>query len=147
MDRPLRILLADDSIDDRTFFKAALHDVEISAKLAMVEDGEELMEWLTSTKELPDVLFLDLNMPRKNGYECLAEIKQEEKLKKLPVVIISTSCDQKELKVLYKKGAWHFIHKPNEFSTLVRMIGEVVGFVLHADEDQHSKDNFELHDI
>ncbi|MGZ3902669.1 MAG: response regulator, partial [Bacteroidia bacterium] len=88
----INILLADDDKDDRYFFEKALKTLSIKAQLTISEDGEKLMAYLLKHSEkLPDVLFLDLNMPRKNGAECLTEIKLHEKLKKLPVIIYSTS--------------------------------------------------------
>jgi CheY-like chemotaxis protein len=76
-DRPIHILLADDDIDDRGFFEKALLEIPIACQLTMVQDGEQLMDYLNKhTMELPDVLFLDLSMPRKTGFECLTEIKE-----------------------------------------------------------------------
>lgn len=84
----INILLADDDKDDCLFFKEALEELEVVAQLTLVADGQQLMHRLRSdTDRLPDVLFLDLNMPRINGMECLAEIKQSEKLRQLPVII------------------------------------------------------------
>jgi CheY-like chemotaxis protein len=86
--KPLNILLADDDLDDCIFFKEAVGELMLSANLKVVHDGEQLMQLLISeTSELPDVLFLDLNMPRKNGFECLTEIKLDPRLKQLPIII------------------------------------------------------------
>ena len=92
---PLNILLADDDIDDCVFFKAAVDEFSLSTHLTSVHDGEQLMQLLTNeSNELPHILFLDLNMPRKNGFECLSEIKLSKKLKQLPVIMFSTSFEQ-----------------------------------------------------
>ena len=81
------------------------------------------MQLLTNeTGRLPDVLFLDLNMPRKNGFECLTEIKQHKKLKNLPVVIFSTSSAYDNINVLFKTGADVYIRKPSNFEQLVQVI-------------------------
>jgi CheY-like chemotaxis protein len=81
------------------------------------------MLWLTNGKnKLPDVLFLDLNMPRKNGFECLTEIKQNATLKNLPVVIFSTSSAHDEMTTLFKTGADVYIRKPRDLEQLVRII-------------------------
>ena len=86
----LHVLLADDDIDDCIFFKEALAELLLSTQLTAVHDGEQLMQHLTDeTCELPDVVFLDINMPRKNGFECLAEIKLSGKLKLLPVRLLA----------------------------------------------------------
>ena len=75
--KQLDILLADDDLDDCLFFKDALEDMPAYTKFTAVHDGEQLMQLLTHEKNgLPDILFLDLNMPRKNGFECLTEIRQ-----------------------------------------------------------------------
>ena len=76
-----KLLLADDDSDDCTFFSEALQDLPVSATLSVVKDGIQLMSTLTnSTSQLPDILFLDLNMPRKSGFDCLSEIKSNDKL-------------------------------------------------------------------
>ncbi|MCX6351069.1 MAG: response regulator [Bacteroidetes bacterium] len=86
MTKPLNILLADDDIDDCRFFKQALEALPNTSTFAEVHDGDELLNYLQKNEEqLPDVLFLDINMPRKNGFECLVEIKKNEKTKVLPV--------------------------------------------------------------
>jgi CheY-like chemotaxis protein len=81
---PLNILLADDDIDDCIFFKEAVEELLIPTVFTIVHEGEQLMQLLTKeATDLPDVLFLDLNMPRKNGFECLSEIKDNKKLNQL----------------------------------------------------------------
>ena len=90
--KPFNILLADDDYDDRLFFAKALNEIAIDTQLKTVNNGEELMDYLTENCEhIPDILFLDLSMPRKTGFECLIEIKENEKMKSLPVVMFSTS--------------------------------------------------------
>jgi CheY-like chemotaxis protein len=112
----LNLLLADDDTDDCIFFKEALVDLVIPTSLVTVNDGEELMQFLTNNRsDLPHILFLDLNMPRKNGFECLSEIKQNDRLKSLPVIIFSTSFEQEVVNLLYKNGAKYFIRKPSVF--------------------------------
>ena len=123
MKKQLNILLADDDQDDREFFDKALKELPISAQLTTVHDGEQLMTYLSENSEtLPTVLFLDLNMPRKNGFECLAEIKQNEKLKSLPVVIFSTSFSQDKITMLFNKGARVYVRKPSNFEQLIEVI-------------------------
>ena len=108
----LNILLADDDADDRLFFDKALKKIEVLTRLVSVMDGEKLMSYLSENYlNLPDVLFLDLNMPCKNGYECMSEIKQNEKLKQLPVIIYSTHLHEKDARLLYQQGAHYYIRK------------------------------------
>lgn len=108
---PLSILLADDDKDDRFFFSKALKDISVQTQLDTVEDGAELMTYLKKKAKLPDILFLDLNMPRKNGMECLAEIKSNAELKSLSVVIYSTSLNEDIADLLYKNGAHYYVRK------------------------------------
>ena len=121
--RQLNILLADDDFDDCNFFKQALEALPLSTKLSIVNDGEQLMIYLDENAEnLPDVLFLDLNMPRKNGLECLSDIKQDKKLKDLPVVIFSTSNSPDKINMVFKIGGLVYVHKPGDFSQLKQVI-------------------------
>ena len=121
--RQLNILLADDDIDDCQFFKEALEALPLTAQLKTVHDGEQLMNYLEENAEhLPHVLFLDINMPRKNGFECLSEIKHNDKLKDLPVVMFSTSNPKDSIEILFKTGADVYIRKPSNFSQLVQVI-------------------------
>jgi CheY-like chemotaxis protein len=128
--KQLKILLADDDTDDCRFFKTALEKLPLSAQLTIVNDGEELMQLLTKENaELPDVLFLDINMPRKNGSECLYDIKHNEKLKLLPVVIFSTSYSRDTMSALFKAGAHIYIRKPGNFEQLKEVIHHALPLV------------------
>ena len=125
--KPLNILLADDDSDDCYFFKKALEEIQISTQFTTVHDGEQLMEYLSGNSEnLPDVLFLDINMPRKTGLECLSEIKHTKKLKDLSVVIFSTNNSQDTISILFKRGANIYICKPGEFSHLKEVINHAL---------------------
>jgi CheY-like chemotaxis protein len=128
--KQLNILLADDDTDDCLFFKDALEDMPISTELTAVHDGEQLMQMLNQeTNTLPHLLFLDLNMPRKNGFECLTEIKLNKKLKDLPVVIFSTSFEKEVVNQLYLNGAQYFIRKPSEFVQFKKIILHVLTLI------------------
>jgi CheY-like chemotaxis protein len=117
------ILLADDDPDDCIFFKEAVEALQFTTSIIMVNDGEQLMQFLIKNNSpLPDALFLDLNMPRKNGFECLAEIKQTPLLQLLPVVIFSTSLEQDVVNQLYNNGAQYFIRKPADFFQFKKII-------------------------
>jgi len=130
---PINILLAEDDPDDRFFFDKALNEIPIATQLTTVRDGEELMEYLfANLNNLPTILFLDLSMPRKTGFECLTEIKEDPKLKDLTVVMISTSfqCDlqyeKNMMKMLFNIGAEDYIRKPNDFIQLVNIIHNTI---------------------
>lgn len=121
--RNLNILLADDDLDDCNFFKHALEELALSAQLTTVHDGEHLMSYLTdNSAQLPHVLFLDINMPRKSGLECLSEIKQNSKLKDIPVVMVSTSNSRDTINILFKSGSHVYINKPSDFTQLKQVI-------------------------
>ena len=143
--KQLNILLADDDIDDCAFFKKAVEDFPISTYCTAVHDGEQLMKQLTNeTNELPNVLFLDLNMPRKNGFECLSEIKLNKKLKQLPVIIFSTSFDQEVVNVLYENGAQYFIRKPSDFLQYQKIIKQALTLIAQENISQSARENFVL---
>lgn len=138
-----KLLLADDDMDDCLFFQEALDDLCSTAKLVTVNDGVQLMNLLISeVNELPDALFLDLNMPRKSGFECLAEIKRNEDLQNLPVVIISTSLDTEVINRLYQKGAHYYIRKPGDFNILKKVIHEATNRLSNNKLQQPDRSDF-----
>ena len=126
---PKNIFLADDDADDRLFFEDALKDLGITTELVMTKDGIELMTVLDHTvPPPPDVVFLDLNMPRKNGMECLAEIRRIQKLKNIPVIIFSTSDHPGTIEKTYTLGATYFICKPRSFDLFKKAIETILSF-------------------
>ncbi len=141
----LNILLADDDADDHTFFKEALKEFSLSITLTTVADGEQLMNHLTSeTNQLPHALFLDLNMPRKNGFECLSEIKSNEKLKMLPIIIYSTTFHKKIADILYENGANYYISKPTEILHLKQAVQQTLMLIAEGNILQPKKEYFLL---
>jgi len=121
------ILLADDDRDDRFFFDKAVSEIKQQVHVDSVMDGEQLMLWLLkNTDNLPDIIFLDLNMPRKNGFECLEEIRHNKYLKHLFIAIYSTSISQKDIDEAFAKGANIFVNKPNGFEDLKTIISKVL---------------------
>ena len=141
----LNILLADDDGDDYLFFKEVLEDLQVSANLTVVNNGDQLMQTLTNKdSKLPHLLFLDLNMPRKNGLECLLEIKRDKNLNQIPVIIFSTSFQKNMVDLLYKSGAQYYIRKPADFSGLKTIIQQVFFIALQKNISQPEKENFVL---
>lgn len=121
------VLLADDDQDDRLFFEDAVRATGLDINLSSVKDGEKLMESLMNPeKALPDIVFLDLNMPCKNGVECLKEIREIAKFKNLVVVVYTTSGEERDIQNVFDLGATVFIRKPNDFEKLCRVIDEVL---------------------
>ncbi len=138
-------MLADDDIDDCIFFKEALDDLPFSATLFTVSDGVQLMNYLSAkTDILPDALFLDLNMPRKSGFECLSEIKSVDKLKDIPIFIFSTSLDPDVVTLLYNKGANYYIRKPGVYNELKKVISVVISIISNNNFPKPTRDKFIL---
>ncbi len=125
------------------FFRDALNELPLPASFNTVNNGGELMSFLESNSiNLPHVLFLDLNMPRKTGFECLSEIKQNEKLKQLPVIIYSTSANPEVMDMLYNNGAQHYICKPAYFKEIKSVINTAIALSGQSKSLQPSKDKF-----
>ncbi len=145
MPRPLNILLADDDKDDCFLFDEAIEELPLAVNLTIVHDGEELMQLLTDALDnFPDALFLDLNMPRKNGFECLSEIRGNIKFTHLPIIIFSTSFDPEIANQLYKKGAYYYMRKPSGFSNLRKAIHQALTQVTESANGQPPKEEFVL---
>jgi CheY-like chemotaxis protein len=143
-----KLLLADDDDDDCVIFRAALEDLPISSTLTTVNDGVELMDlMLQENYQMHDMLFLDINMPKKNGFECLLEIKQDDRLKQLPVIIFSTSSDKEMINLFYEKGAQHYIRKPGDFTKLRSSIYKAISYVSNNDTQPALKENFVINVI
>lgn len=110
------ILLVDDDPDDQFLFQEALSETDGSILYLSSYNGLEAIEKLNSGEiEIPDVIFLDVNMPRMNGIDCLKELQKYEKLKNLPVLMYSTSCSADSQKESFKNGAVGYVQKPNDF--------------------------------
>ena len=141
----LTIFLADDDKADCLLFKEALKELPVSAKLTTFENGEELMEQLTKKQnKLPDILFLDLNMPRKNGFVSLGEIKRNNELDSLPVVIFSTALEQDKVNQVFRNAAHYYIRKPTEFSELKKIIYEALTLITQGNNPLPGKEKFIL---
>lgn len=125
----LHILLAEDNQYDRFLFRKALKEIAVNTYITTVTDGKQLMDYLDKNSDhLPDFLFLDLNMPLINGFECLSEIKQDKKLNGFPVVIYTTSLPQNKnyewsmMNMLYSIGAHDYISKTGDLEQLKQFI-------------------------
>lgn len=141
----LHIMLADDDEDDRLFFKEAFEEVKINYEISAFNDGEQLMEHLyDDANPLPDIIFLDLNMPRKSGIECLKEIRANERLKKISVAIYSTSSSEQDIEDTFVSGANVYIKKPNDFNMLKKILSDVVHINWQYITDGLNKDSFIL---
>ena len=126
---PVTILMADDDADDRFLSQFAFKRLEVDHTLEFVSDGEQMMNYLNSklnsNEALPDVILLDLNMPKKNGKETLKEIKSHDVLKKLKVIIFSTSKLHEDMNVTKELGAESYIVKPNNLQNLMAVYRKI----------------------
>lgn len=121
--KPLFVILADDDEDDREIFEEAIEEIDEQIEVVTLTHGKALMDYLSDAgNKLPEVLFLDINMPYKNGHECLMEIRNDPRLKSLCVIMYSTSDYSRDVKRAYKLGADGFIQKPSNHSALKGML-------------------------
>ena len=142
----IRILLADDDKDDRTDFIEAFETLKIATTVETVKNGIELMKYLNEpSATLPHLLFLDLNMPKKSGLECLIEIKKNERLKNLTVVIYSTSSSEKDMEDTFLNGANVYIKKPAHLTMLKKTLQHVLTINWQYYTSGLNRDNFLLH--
>lgn len=142
---PIHVLLAEDDEDDRLFFRDAIESVKMKTIITMVNDGEQLMDYLLQPgATLPHVIFLDLNMPKKNGIECLEEIRNHPLLKDLSIAIYSTSASEKDIEETFIKGANIYIKKPSDFAVLKKVISDVLSINWQYHTSGLNKDNFLL---
>ena len=131
--RPIVILLADDDEEDRMLAGNALEESRVVNDLRFVEDGEELLDYLyhrgrysePGTSPTPGLILLDLNMPRKDGREALKEIKADSDLRRIPVVVLTTSKAEEDIYRTYDLGANSFITKPVSFEGLVSVMRDI----------------------
>ena len=117
------ILIADDDADDRELFIEAVNEIDSQIECIIAKDGQHALELLKNTTgSLPDIIFMDLRMPRFNGKKCLLEIKRDQRLKHIPVIIYTTSREVTESIELKEMGAVHFISKPSNPEELYYLI-------------------------
>jgi CheY-like chemotaxis protein len=141
----LHILLADDDEDDRIFFKEALQELKVKTRVTLVNDGHQLMNYLNqSGNALPNVVFLDLNMPRKSGMECLIEIRKNNRLRDLAVAIYSTSSSEEYIEEAFVRGANIYIKKPDDFAALKVILEQVISINWQYHTSGLKKENFLL---
>jgi CheY-like chemotaxis protein len=129
--KPVVILMAEDDADDRLLAKDALSECGLAGELHFVENGEELLDYLNrrgkynngkSPHPRPGLILLDLNMPRKDGREALREIKSNPELRRIPIIVLTTSNADMDIDCAYELGANSFISKPVTFDSLVNIM-------------------------
>jgi CheY-like chemotaxis protein len=130
------VLMAEDDEDDRFFMKAAFESAVFPGSLHFVENGKELIDYLLGHSKyhdrasfpMPDLILLDLNMPVKNGFKALEEIRSNEKLQYIPIIIVSTSDDPGVVAKGYKMGANAFVRKPDKLEALLEVVTSLKKF-------------------
>lgn len=129
----LKILIAEDDAEDRLFIQEAFAELQLAADVSFLEDGEALLRYLQreppyqdpNLHPQPNIILMDLNMPRKDGREALREIKAHPDLRSIPVIIFSTSSDNSDIFQSYQSGANCYLTKPVGFKELVSMLREL----------------------
>ncbi|WP_417370436.1 response regulator [Gelidibacter japonicus] len=139
------VVLADDDEDDRLLFTEAFEELKMQTKVDLYKDGVDLMNALNqSDSKLPNILFLDLNMPMKSGIECLKEIKSNPRFKDIAIAIYSTSASEEDIEDTFVSGANVYIKKPNDFNILKKILSDVVTMNWQYQTSGLNRDNFLL---
>ncbi len=131
--KPIHILLVEDNEGDVFLITEALEEGKIVNKLSVTRDGKEAMDFLDKKgkykkEELPDLILLDINLPKKNGHEVLGYIKENESLKEIPVIMLTTSSSEKDILLSYKNHANCFITKPIDVNIFLKVIYSIENF-------------------
>lgn len=137
------IVLVDDDSDDRDLFMEAVGFIHPLAEIVGKRDGEELMDHLASGATAPDLIFLDLNMPRKNGKECLAELRANKQFRTTPIIIFTTSLNPVDVQDTFNEGANFFMRKPNSFEELKETLHNLLHVHLKS-TNERSREKFVL---
>lgn len=132
------ILLAEDDVDDQNIFQLALQEIHSDIFLQFASNGKELLQILETTK--PDLIFLDLEMPYKNGLECLIEIRNSERLKNLPVIVFSSTTRPSNIQTAYEMGAHLFLIKPPIYSDYLSSLKAI--FKLNWKEPEQVREQY-----
>ncbi|MBP6587063.1 MAG: response regulator [Flavobacterium sp.] len=141
----IRITLAEDDEDDRLFFTDAFEELKINTIVNTLNNGRELLNYLEHPETiLPNIIFLDLNMPILNGMECLKEIKQNNKFNDIAIAIYSTSASDQDVENTFVLGANIYIKKPSNFNELKKILSDVVIINWQYHTNDLNKDNFLL---
>ena len=122
-----KLLLVDDDADDRKYFREAVVEIDATIECVMAKDGAQALALLNDQQAtLPDYIFLDLRMPKINGRQCLLQIKAEERLKNIPVIVYTTSKEVEESEEMQALGAIRFISKPTNTEEIFYVISQVL---------------------
>ena len=140
-----KILIIEDDEVDTYLAKRVLSENFFAREVIAASSVKEGMDYLSGHKnDFPEIIFLDLNMPRKNGYTCLDELKSNENFNQIPVIIFSTSFDDETAHQLYNKGAHYYICKPSDYDQLRRIIESALQLISSGKTTQPPKEKFLL---
>jgi two-component system, chemotaxis family, response regulator Rcp1 len=123
-----RILLVEDNAGDVRLTREALREAEVAVDLVAVADGDQALEFLRGEGARPDLILLDLNLPRKNGLEVLEEIKGDPELRHTPVIMLTTSSSARDIAACYDRGVNCYVVKPLELDDFTRLVQEINRF-------------------
>jgi len=128
--KKLKILLVEDELDDIKLTERALSRSSVKSELFVVRDGQEALDFLYRQGKFadaprPDLIFLDLKLPKVNGHEVLAKIKQDERLRRIPVIVLTISRSEEDMVKAYDSGASGYIHKPVSSSEFIKVVNTV----------------------
>lgn len=141
----IKILLAEDDYADRLIFEDVLEELPVNTDLKIVGNGDELLNWLHASEEkLPDILFLDLQMPRKNGLAALAKIKRNPRFENLPVFIITSLKNKDIIKRAFMDAAHHYLYKPGRFEEFKSLVYKSLKLVSDNKLSMPGRENFIL---
>ena len=139
----LKVILVDDDPDDRMLFEEAFSELRIESSLFLFQNGLELLDYLYSPEtSVPDLIFLDLNMPIMGGMETLENIKRSEKYSNVPIAIYSTSSHERDIEDTFARGANIYITKPTDYNKLKRTLDEVLKIQWQYSAGELLFDNF-----
>ena len=127
-----RIVYADDDADDRLLVQEAFEENSLTCKLDLVEDGIQLLDYLKNNETNPSLILLDINMPRKDGTQVLAELKANPRWRHIPVIMFTTSKSPEDVRKCYDLGANSFIVKPSSFQDLLNVTDVIVKYWLET---------------
>lgn len=141
---PLEILLVEDSPDDIFLFKEVLKDVEINIKLSVVTDGRKALDFIYKKEKYadaptPDIILLDLNLPKVDGREVLNIVKSDENIKMIPVIVLTTSQNLEDINQAYLKNANCYIAKPVDLEQFTNVLTTIEDFWLNIVRLPHSE--------
>ncbi len=125
LEKRKHIFVVDDDEDDRLFFVEALQEIDESINCTLAENGKRAILELQTMDPLPDLIFMDINMPELNGFECLKELKKCPRLRAVPVIMLSTSVSPKDIQYSKDLGASMFFTKPSSYTRLCELLKKV----------------------